>query len=66
MEYFEVKNWRRFQHYKDRNPVTFWKVLANICINNDEFRQDLVIRLIGDVDISVWESIKEYPRLQLI
>ena len=45
---------------KDRNPVTFWKVLANICINNDEFRHNLVIRLIGDVDISVWENIKEF------
>ena len=45
---------------KDRNPIAFWQVLANICIKNKEFKQDLVIRLIGNVDISVWENIKEF------
>jgi glycosyltransferase involved in cell wall biosynthesis len=42
---------------KDRNPVTFWKVLAEICLNSEEFRKKLLIRLIGDVDISVWDTI---------
>ena len=41
-----------------RNPVTVWKVLSNICVENLEFKSDLLIQLIGKVDFSVLKDIK--------
>jgi glycosyltransferase involved in cell wall biosynthesis len=43
-----------------RNPQTVWKVLSKICTDNQEFRADLQIQLVGKVDFSVLESIREY------
>ncbi len=40
-----------------RNPKTVWKVLAEICNENPEFKADLQIQLIGKVDFSVLEDI---------
>jgi len=41
-----------------RNPKTLWKVLSEICSENDEFKSDLQIQLIGKVDFSIIEEIK--------
>jgi len=43
-----------------RNPQTVWKVLSKICTDNPEFRTDLQIQLVGKVDFSVLESIREH------
>jgi glycosyltransferase involved in cell wall biosynthesis len=42
-----------------RNPQTVWKVLSEICAENSEFKADLQIQLVGKVDFSVLESIRE-------
>jgi len=42
-----------------RNPQTVWKVLSDICKENAEFKADLQIQLVGKVDFSVLESIRE-------
>lgn len=41
-----------------RNPKTVWKVLSEICIENPEFKSDLQIQLIGKIDYSVLEDMK--------
>lgn len=41
-----------------RNPKILWEVLSEICNENQEFRADLQIQLIGRVDFSVTEQIK--------
>ena len=43
-----------------RNPQTVWKVLSKICANNPGFKADLQIQLVGKVDFSVLESIREH------
>lgn len=45
---------------KHRNPVVLWKVLADLCLNNNEFKNDLKIKLTGNVDINVFESLKQH------
>ena len=40
-----------------RNPKTLWKILAEICFENQEFKADLQIQLVGKVDFSVIEDI---------
>lgn len=42
-----------------RNPVSLWKALSLCCRKNDAFRRHLRIRLIGSVDASVHQSLKE-------
>ena len=37
MRYFRVRNWERFQHYKDRGPV--WIKLYTGLVDNFEFQQ---------------------------
>ena len=41
-----------------RNPKTVWKVLSDICAENTGFKADLQIQLVGKVDFSVLENIK--------
>lgn len=41
----------------NRNPETFWETLSEICVETDE-NKSLKIRLIGQTDNSVMESIK--------
>jgi hypothetical protein len=41
-----------------RNPKTLWKVLSEICRENKEFSSDLQIQLIGKVDFSVLEDVR--------
>lgn len=43
----------------DRNPTTLWKVLADLCKNDKDFAAHLKIRLMGQVDFAVLESIKK-------
>ena len=42
-----------------RNPQTVWKVLNEICAEKADFKADLQIQLVGKVDFSVLESIRE-------
>jgi len=44
---------------KDRNPHVLWEVLASK-IKDDEFSKKLVIRLIGQVDHSILQSIDDH------
>lgn len=53
----------------DRNHLFFWKVLAEFSAENDNFKNDLEIKLIGKVDDSILKSIQDfglYPNLNLI
>jgi len=43
-----------------RNPKTIWKVLSELCIEKPEFKNDLIIQLIGKIDFSVLEDIRSY------
>lgn len=43
-----------------RNPQTVWKVLSEICIENPDFKNNLQIQLVGKVDFSVLEAIRNY------
>lgn len=42
-----------------RNPTVFWKVLNELCTENEQFKSDLLVQLIGKVDYSVIEEIIE-------
>ncbi|HLP04246.1 MAG TPA: hypothetical protein VK152_02345 [Paludibacter sp.] len=42
-----------------QNPVLLWKILAEICNENEEFNKDLQIKLIGKTDFSVIKSIQQ-------
>ncbi|HRZ42217.1 MAG TPA: glycosyltransferase [Bacteroidales bacterium] len=43
----------------DRNPKLLWEALAEMVSQREEFRKDLVIRLIGKVDFTVKESLNK-------
>ncbi len=43
-----------------RNPYTVWKVLNKICSENQKFKEDLLIQLVGKVDYTVIEDIKKF------
>jgi len=43
----------------DRNPHELWKVLGNLVRENEFFKKNLQIRLIGKADISVTESLEK-------
>lgn len=45
---------------KDRNPDILWKVLGKLVKENQEFRKQLEIKLVGKIDIYVKEQIKTY------
>ncbi|MBI5218358.1 MAG: glycosyltransferase family 4 protein [Bacteroidia bacterium] len=44
---------------KSRNPYTLWKALKELIVSNPGLKNDLEIKLVGKVDYSVIESIKE-------
>tara|TARA_B100000508_G_scaffold140085_2_gene140040 strand:+ start:53909 stop:55219 length:1311 start_codon:yes stop_codon:yes gene_type:complete len=44
---------------QDRNPETLWKALSSICEEQEGFRDNLQIKLIGKTDHSVFKSIEE-------
>lgn len=43
---------------KTRNPLILWKVLNELCKESDTFSADLKIKLIGNVDVFVRESLQ--------
>lgn len=45
---------------KDRNPIAFWQAIKNAIQQLPEIRQDLKIRLVGPVDFSVREAVKDF------
>ena len=45
---------------KTRNPMVLWKTLSELVANDKGFADDLLIKLVGKVDFSVRESLKEY------
>jgi hypothetical protein len=42
-----------------RNPTTLWKVLGELCANDPQFKSDLLIRLVGKTDFSVFSEIEK-------
>lgn len=49
---------------KDRNPSVLWKVLGEISEVNPDFKNNLLIRLIGQTDVSVLEEIRKNNLLE--
>ena len=45
---------------KSRNPETLWRVLSRLVESNEVFKNKLELKLVGKVDITVIESIKNY------
>jgi len=45
---------------KSRNPISLWKVLSKLVDKNTEFRNDLVIKLVGKCDFQVNQSIFDF------
>jgi glycosyltransferase involved in cell wall biosynthesis len=44
---------------KTRNPHTLWKVLSSLIMENQDFANDLEIKLVGKADFSVLDAINE-------
>ncbi len=44
----------------DRNPIVLWKVLSEICNENESFGQELKIKLVGVISEDVISSIHTY------
>ncbi len=45
---------------KSRNPETLWKVLKTLVNENESFKKDLEIKLVGKVDFFVKEQIEKH------
>ena len=45
--------------FKERNPYVLWDVLAELCNENQSFKEDLLIKFIGKFDNSVTEAIAQ-------
>lgn len=41
------------------NPLLFWEVLSELCSENSEFKKDLSINLVGNVDYTVMQSLND-------
>lgn len=54
-EYFNITHTGLFA--SDGNPETLWKVLADKCSSDEEFRRFLRIRLVGKTDKEIIDSI---------
>lgn len=44
----------------DRNHKIIWKVLSDLCANNKDFATNFKLKLVGKLDVSVVENIKNY------
>jgi len=44
----------------DRNSKMLWKVLSEICSENNDFRKDFQLKLIGKLDASVLDEISKH------
>jgi glycosyltransferase involved in cell wall biosynthesis len=51
---------------KSRNPVVLWKAIKELIHKNENFKNKIVVRLVGKVDISIRNSIKEYGLTDLV
>ncbi len=54
---------------KDRNPINLWSILQKLAEEDDSFKENLRIQLIGQTDNSILESIKNhnlYDNLRII
>ena len=49
---------------KESNPIILWKVLQEICSVNNEFANNLEIKITGSVSKEVLDSIKQYSLLK--
>ena len=54
-EYFNITHTGLFA--SDGNPETLWKVLADKCSSDEEFKRSLRIRLVGKTDKEIIDSI---------
>ena len=43
-----------------RNPINLWKVLKELTLENDDFKEDLVLKLVGTVSNDVLSSIIDH------
>lgn len=43
-----------------RNPNVLWKALGELCMENESLKKELEIQLIGKVDFSVLEDLREF------
>ena len=44
----------------DRNPHIFWEAISEICNENEKFKNDLVVKLVGAVDNSIKKEVKDF------
>lgn len=51
---------------KTRNPLKLWKVLKELCEEDAGFSDSLKIKLIGNIDVFVRESLKEFQLLEKV
>ncbi|SHF45253.1 Glycosyltransferase involved in cell wall bisynthesis [Mariniphaga anaerophila] len=56
-EQFSITHFGAFN--RDRNPAVLWKTLGALAAENHDFKEKLRIRLIGQTDDSVIQSIEE-------
>ena len=54
-EYFNITHTGLFA--SDGNPETLWKILADKCSSDEEFKRSLRIRLVGKTDKEIIDSI---------
>lgn len=45
---------------KTRNPELLWKALSILSEQNADFKQDLIIKLVGSVDFSIIQMLEKY------
>jgi len=45
---------------KNQNPVTFWKALRELLNTNEDLKKDLVVKLVGIVDVDVMDTIRKF------
>ncbi len=48
----------------ERNPEVLWKVLSTICIENPEFKDDLLLKFAGAVNDEVKDSLENFQLLE--
>jgi glycosyltransferase involved in cell wall biosynthesis len=51
---------------KDRNPEVLWKVLRKIVQDNEKFKGQLEIKLVGKIDFFVKEQIEQFGLSQFV
>ncbi|MFT5761967.1 MAG: hypothetical protein ACI8WA_001091 [Polaribacter sp.] len=44
----------------DRNPISFWKAISEICKENTDFTSDYQVQFVGKIALEVRDSLEEY------